>query len=284
MNIHIITDSSCDIPQDLINKHNIKVIPLNIYFGEEQFKAGVDIDTPTFYEKMRHSTELPKSAAPAPHDFLEVYKEIPAEEAIIVITLSNALSSTYDNARIAKDMLLEDQPNRKVEVITALTSSMGLGLIVLEAVSLRAEQSDYQEIVKTLQESVIRMKTIFTLDTLENVIKGGRLNRVKGTIANVLNIKLLLETNNQGEIEVREKVRGSKKAIQTLIDSVGEHVKHFDDKILAITHSNCEEKAGQVLEMIKTRYSFKDYILTEMGPLIGTYAGEGGVVIAFKED
>lgn len=282
MTIKIITDGAADLPVSFIKEHDIKVVPLNVSFGEKSFKTGIDIDNKTFYQMMKESKELPKSSCPAPYDFLEAYKEVPENEEILVFVLSQGLSGTYESAVLGMNMLLEEQPNRKIAVINTKTGSCGQILLIDEAVKLINSGADFDEILSNAQSSIESVNTFILLETLENVIKGGRLSKAKGAIANALNIKIILGVSNEGLIEVREKVRGEKKVLRRFIDQIGECGKDFEKKVLTMTHSNCEEKALDLLKEIKEKYNFKETILSEIGPLIGTYAGEGGIVISFK--
>lgn len=284
MATQIITDSSIDFPEELLNELNVKVVPLNLLFGDEEYKAGVDLDSPTFYQKLQESKELPKSSAPSPQDFLTKYEETSPEDKILVIALSEALSSTYDNAVLAKKMFHEEHPDRIVEVINAKTASSGLGVIVYRAAEMARDGESFESIVEQAHEYTEDTLTMFLLDTLENVIKGGRLDRVRGTIASALNIKLLMRASNEdGSLEVLDKVRGNKRAVREFIKKIGEYGHNLEDKVIAVAHSNCEEKAKALVAQIQERYKFKGVILSTMGPLIGTYAGEGALLVAFKK-
>lgn len=282
MTIKIITDGAADLPLSFIEEHDIKVVPLNVSFGEKGFKTGIDIDNKTFYRMMKESTALPKSSCPAPYDFLEAYKEVPEDKAIIVFSLSKGLSGTYESALVGMNMLLEEQPNRKITVLNTKTGSCGQILLIDEAVKLINSGAGFDDVIANAQSSIEAMNTLILLDTLENVVKGGRLGKAKAAIANALNIKIILEVSKEGLIEVREKVRGDKKVLRRFIEQIGECGQDFEKKVLTMTHSNCEEKALGLLKEIQDKYNFKETILSEIGPLIGTYAGEGGIVISFK--
>ncbi|WP_102349553.1 DegV family protein [Bacillus sp. Marseille-P3661] len=284
MTIKFITDGAADLPLDFVEKNKIKVVPLNIRFGEQQFKTGIDIDNQTFYKMMRETEELPKSSCPSPQDFLAAYLEVPEDQAIIVFALSKSLSGTYDSAVLAKSMLLEDQPSRQIEVIDTKTGSCGQILLIREAIELREKGAGFDAIVLHTEKAIEKTQTLILLETLENVIKGGRLSKTKAAIANALNIRIILGVSKEGAIEVKEKVRGNKKVLRRFIDQIDEYGSHFEEKILTMTHSNCEDKALSILGELKDRYKFKETILSEMGPLIGTYAGEGGIVISFKSN
>lgn len=284
MTIQLMTDGGADIPEELANLVDIKVIPLYLNFKDEQYKSGVDLDIESFYRKIEETKELPRSAAPSPNDFYEGYKQVDPSKPIIMISLSGGLSSTYENAVAGKNMLLEEEPNRKIEVINTKTASAGQALFLYEAYHKMQENYSFEEIVKHLQGKVKYSATLFVLKTLENLVLGGRLDKVKGTLAKTLNIKLLMKASEEGTIEVAEKVRGDKKSIRRFVDQIGEYAKTVEDKVLIMTHCNASDRAKQVLAEIKSKYSFKEAHLTEMGPLISTYGGEGALVISFFKD
>ncbi|MCP3029249.1 DegV family protein [Halobacillus sp. A5] len=285
MSIQLIVDGGADLPQQMIEEHHLKVVPLNIHFGEEQYKTGVTIDLPTFYTKLKASDELPTSSSPSPYDFYEKYKQVEGGTPILVLALTQGLSSTYDSAVMGRDMLLEEEPGRKITVLNTKTASCGIALLVHEAAGQIEAGKPFEEIVRHMEAKIEQTTTLFILKTLENVIKGGRLDKVKGTIAKTLNIKLLMKaTEDEGSIEVTEKVRGDKKSLRRFVEQIGEYAHHFEDKVIAMSHSHDEERGHSVLQTIKEKYPFKDSIFTETGPLISTYAGESGLVIAFFKD
>ncbi|PAV30702.1 fatty acid-binding protein DegV [Virgibacillus profundi] len=284
MDFQLMTDGGADIPKQLNDKLDIAVVPLYLHFKDDQYKSGVEIDLPTFYKKIKENNELPHSAAPSPNDFYDAYKQIDPETPILMLSLSKGLSSTYDNALIGKNMLLEEEPERKIEVINTKTASCGIALLLHEADVKYQENYSFDEIVKHLHECVEQTTTLFVLKTLENLVLGGRLDKVKGTIAKTLNIKLLMKASEEGSIEVSEKVRGDKKSIRRFIEQIGEYTKNFEDKVISMTHCNAEDRAKKVLAEIRSKYPFKGELLTETGPLISTYGGEGALVISFFKD
>ncbi|WP_226585440.1 DegV family protein [Halobacillus litoralis] len=285
MTIQIIIDGGGDLPAGVMEKHNIISVPLNLHFGDEQYKTGETIDLATFYSKLKESEELPRSSSPSPNDFYEKYKKIDADQEILVLAMTQGLSSTYESAVIGKNMLIEEEPNRKIVVLNTKTASCGISLLVNEALKKIDEGLNFDEIVAHMEERIEKTTTLFILKTLENVIKGGRLDRMKGTLAKTLNIKLLLKASEEeGSVEVTEKVRGNKKSIRRFVEQIGEYAHTLEDRVIAMSHCNDEERGKKVLETIKERYNFKDSLFMEMGPLISTYSGEGGLVVAFFKD
>jgi DegV family protein with EDD domain len=279
MAIKIFSDGSADLPKRILEQLGITLVPLSVHFENDEYKS--DMDLSLFYKKMKDESTLPKTCSPSPNCFYERFQETDPNEDILCISLSSALSSTYHHALMGKTMLDEEQPGvRNIEVIDSKNASLGLGLLVYKAAKMAKEGHTMQDMVQTLKRNITEVKNYFVLDTLENVVKGGRLDRVRGAIASVLNIKLLMKASEEGTLEVVEKARGTQNAIKKMIDRIGDAGHDFEKRILAIAHSNCEERAREVMEMILKRYPFKEVIMSEMGPVIGTYAGEGGILVS----
>lgn len=284
MSIQLMVDGGADLPKGFIEKFNIKVIPLNIHFKEETYKASVDLTIEEFYNKMKDANDLPKTSAPSPNEFNEAFKQVDPNTPILLLSLSKNISATYQNANIGKDMLLEEEPSRQIEIINTKTASSGIALLLNEAIKLKMKQINYKDLVDQIKQYVEKTTTLFSLVTVDNLIKGGRLDKFRGAIAKTLNIKLLMKASDEGEIGVTEKVRGEKKSIRRLIEQIGDYIETLEHKTIALAHSNCEDKAKSIIESIKERYKPKETLMMDMGPLIATYAGEGGIVISFLED
>ncbi|GAA0452530.1 DegV family protein [Alkalibacillus silvisoli] len=284
MSIQFMVDGGADLPQGFSEKFNIKVIPLNIHFDDGVYKAGVELSTKQYYEKFLESEEIPKTSAPSPNDFYEAFKEVDPTSPILLLSLTKNLSATYQNATIGRDMLLDEEPEREIEIINTKTASCGITLLLNEAIKMKIKSEEFQKIVTETKQNVEKTVTLFSLKTVENLIKGGRLDKFRGTIAKTLNIKLLMKASDEGEIDVTEKVRGEKKALRRLVEQIGDYTKTLDGKTITMSQSNCESKAKKVLSQIKEHYNHNEDYIVEMGPLIANYAGEGGLVISFLED
>lgn len=279
MKIKIFSDGSADLPKRILEQLGITLVPLSVHFEQEHYDSTMDLNL--FYRKMKEEPVLPKTCSPSPNTFFDHFMDTPENQDILCISLSSALSSTYHHALMGKTMVEEEHPGkRNIEVLDSKNASLGLGLLVYKAAKMSKEGHTMQDLMQMMRRSITEVKNYFVLDTLENVVKGGRLDRVRGAIASVLNIKLLMRASEEGNLEVLEKVRGTQNAIKKLIDRIGDAGHGFEQRVLAIGHSNCEERAREVMEMILKRYPFKDVILAEMGPVIGTYAGEGGILVS----
>ncbi|MDQ0088754.1 DegV family protein with EDD domain [Paenibacillus anaericanus] len=279
MAIKIITDSGSDLPIEYIKRFNVSVVNLSVHFNHEKMPG--DMDAETFYHKMRESKALPTTASPSPLDFLDKFKEVEEGTDILVICMSSNISSTYQTAMMALDMYREEGHTNRIEIIDSKTFSGGLSLVV----GLAAQWAESCKNLTELKEKVVHqckeVKAFFTLETLENVIKGGRLNRLSGAVASVLNIKLLLKISEEGTVEVVEKTRGMQNALKALLARLEEKQHDYEKAVIAIVHSNCEKRALEIKDRILEKHPFKEVLFSNMGPIMGTYAGEGGVGIAF---
>ncbi|UQZ32159.1 DegV family protein [Paenibacillus sp. PK3_47] len=279
MTIKIITDSGSDLPLEYIQKYDVTIVHLPVHFQEELMPE--DTDTKAFYAKMRESKELPTTASPSPQVFLDKFKEVEAGTDILVICMSSNISSTYQAARIAKEMYEEEGFPNAIELIDSKTFSGGLSLVVAMACKWSETVSSLAELKAMVERKAEEVTAYFTLDTLENVIKGGRLNRLSGAVASVLNIKLLLKISDEGTVEVVEKTRGLPKALTQLLNKLEEKQHDYEQAVIAIVHSNAEKLALEIKERILEKHPFKEILFSSMGPVMGTYAGEGGIGVAF---
>ncbi|MBC6696115.1 DegV family protein [Terrisporobacter mayombei] len=273
--IKIISDSSCDLSKEIIEKYKIDIVPLNISFGEEIYVDG-ELEKKEFYRKMKESKELPKTSCPSPDMFLKSYE---GEEDVIVLTIASKLSGTYSSALLAKSMYEENNPNKKIAVIDSESGSVAQGLLAIKGYDMIREGKTFEEIVERLES--IKKDIVFygTLETLENAIKGGRINPLAGKIINALNFKAIIKIGD-GEVKPIDKARGDKNSIKKVIDKVCDTINEDENKSLIISHANCIEKANKVKELMLEKHSFENILIEEVGAVIGTYSSEGAILIA----
>lgn len=273
--IKIITDSSCDLNKDIIEKYNIKVVPLNVSFGEDVYIDG-ELDKKEFYERMRNSKELPKTSCPSPEKFMQSYE---GDEDVIVLTIASALSGTYSAAILAKNMILEENPNKKIAVIDTESGSIGHGQFVIKAAKLIDEGKNFEEAVYTI-EKLKKDKFFYgSLETLENAIKGGRVNPLAGKLINALNMKVIIKVSD-GVVKPIDSARGCNNSIKKVVGKTNDIINSGKYTSLAIAHANCLEKAQKAKEMILKNHSFEEVIITEIGSVMGTYTSEGAVLVS----
>lgn len=275
-NIRIIAERSSDLPKELLEKYNIHMVGINVCFGEESFIVGPDTDTETFYNKMKESRELPKTSSPSPDRFIELFD---CEEDVIVLTLTSKLSSTYSSAELAKTMYLEEHKNKKIEVIDTMSGSIGSGLLILKAAQLAQEGKTIEEVVEEIEKYKKEIVFYGVLDTLENAIKGGRVNPIAGKLINALNFKVVIKID-EGLVKPVDKARGEVNSIKKLLEKVKSEVENTPHKTISIGHANCLEKALKIKKLIEENSDFKDIVIAEISPVMATYTAEGAILIA----
>jgi len=279
MKLNIIADSSCDLPEKYLK--NIKLAPMTLKFKDEVFQDRVDISPAAFYKKIKSINYSPGSAAPSAGDFL---KHIKKDHDNFIIAISSALSSSYNNALVAKDLFLDkvnDGVDGVVHVFDTLNASVGEGLVILKLLELREKSMDNSTLVNELGSYIEGLNTFFILEHMDNLINSGRLNKIMGKIVSLLNIKLLMGKDKNGAIKLYDKIRGSKRAFNKLLDYIDKYGNDLENKYLGIAHYDCYEKAKEFKEEVEKRYNFKEIIITEMGPTIATYADRDAILISF---
>ncbi|MFY9189030.1 MAG: DegV family protein [bacterium] len=274
--LRLVTDSSADLPKELIQKHEIEVVPLKVLVGGKEYTEGVDITPHEFYQRMFAASNLPKTSQPSPADFAQVFRRLSAEgDNILCLTISSKLSGTYQSACTGNEMV-----GNKAVVFDTLAGSLGHGLQVLRAAELAATGSLLDDIVKELEVFRADMTILILLDTLENIVKGGRLSQFQGSLAKVLNIKVLLE-GVEGAVELKKKVRGRRRFLNQVIEIIGERRSDLAQRTFGITHVDNLEDANFLKDAILTEYKPKDVIINTMGSTMATYAGRNGMIVSF---
>ncbi|GAE92287.1 DegV family protein [Gracilibacillus boraciitolerans JCM 21714] len=274
--VQFITDSSADLPKDLLEKYNIYIVPLSVQIEETQYLEGISITPPEFYQKMFSTDELPKTSQPSPSDFADLFTKLAEkEEEILCFTISSGLSGTYQSACLGKEL-----SKTNVTIFDTLGGSLGHGLQILKAVELADKGWKLGDIIPVIEKIRDEMNILILLDTIENVVKGGRLSRFQGSIVKVLNIKVILEGIN-GKIEVLEKIRGNKRFFKRALNIIGERKADFSETVFGITHTGNFEDVEFLKTEIEKRYNPREIIINYMGATMGTYAGKGGTIISF---
>jgi DegV family protein with EDD domain len=273
--LQVVTDSSCDLPEELIKEHNIKVVPLNISIDGEVFREGVDISQAEFYDRMARSQALPKTSQPSPAVFADVFRELSDFGQVLCLTISSKLSGTYQSACLGRDLSAVG-----ANVFDTLAGSLGHGLQVLKACELAKAGCTMREALDELQQYRQRMKIVILLQTLENIVKGGRLSRLQGGLANVLNIRALLH-NVDGEVQLLEKVRGGKRFLGRALHTIQGFAPDLTGRDVGITHFRNSADAADIGQALTERSNARDVIINAMGATMATYAGEGGLIISF---
>ncbi|HLR21459.1 MAG TPA: DegV family protein [Tissierellaceae bacterium] len=278
MDYKIVADSSCDLNEELEKNLNIDLIPFNISIDDEEFTDDEDLNIKNLIDSMKKSPNPVKTSCPSPGDFLKKFKKA---KDIFAVTISANLSGTYNSAMLAKDMILDEYPNKFVHVFNSKSASVGETLVSLKIEELIKEKLDNLEIVKTVEKYIDEMKTFFILESLDNLIKNGRISKVKGLVASILNFRPIMGEDGEGNIQLVENHRGSKKSMNRLVEIIGETQEDFQHKVLAIAHANASSKARDLKEQIEKKYNFKEVIIVETKGLSTAYANDGGIILAY---
>lgn len=281
LNSKIIADSCCDLNKELKEKLKVDLVPLSIEIGDYNLRDDENLDTMELIQLMKDSHKAPKTSCPSPGEYMEKFQ---GEDNIFVVTLSSALSGSYNSAMLAKKMIidnLEDKKNKFIHIFDSLSASIGQTLISIKIHELIEKNLENHIIVEKVNNYIKEMKTFFILESLDNLVKSGRLSKIKGKIASTLNIKPIMGEDGAGNIREVEKIRGSKKAFRRLAKIIGEQGEKFEEKIIGIAHCNALEKAKELKEEILKRYNFKDIIIVETAGISTVYANNGGIIIAF---
>jgi DegV family protein with EDD domain len=279
--IAIVTDSTSDMPKDIAKKLGITVVPLTVIFEKESFlDDGKEITIEEFYKKIRSVKKLPTTTQPTPKDFIKVYSNILEEyDSIISIHISKKMSGTINSTELAKKEL----PGKDIEIIDTGYVHFPLGFIALKAGQLAQEGKSKQEILKNISDLQSKVKVLFIPSTLEYLKKGGRIGKAKGLIASILEIKPIL-TIHDGEVSQFKTTRRWNQAKSELIQSMKNMVKNPHNLIVSIGDSDAKEDAAEMEERIKAEFHPKKIYRVDIGAVVGTHLGPGGIGITFYEE
>ena len=283
MAIKIVTDSSCDLGINFIEENNIELIPLLLNLDGETLKddLGKSLGYREFYEKLRAGS-MPSTSQINIYTFEEKFKELLDKGyEILYIGLSSALSGTFNSANMARNNILEENPNAKIAVVDSISVSMGLGMLIKKAYEMINEGKMLEEIVQWIEENKNKVIHAILVDDLKHLKRGGRVSASTAAVGSILNIKPLLKLNNSGAVEAAEKVKGKKKALKRLASIVKEKAINIENEILYIMHGDALEEAQYLKEMILQELNFKDVKVEYIGTVIGTHGGPGTIAAVF---
>lgn len=278
MSIRIITDSTSDIPANLLKEYGIIQLPLTVCFGQEQYRDRLDLTPAQFFKKLAEGKALPTTSQVNPSAFVDAYKKVLDEgDSIISIHISADLSGTYQSAEIAKQILGDD----RISVIDSRTATLSLGKIVLKAAELVRQGMNHNDVVKNIEEYKNTLKLIIVVDTLEYLKRGGRLSGTQALIGEMLNIKPML-TIDGGKVIVIDKVRGHKRALIRIIEIMKERGSDLKGQTVGIANAAAPEVSLQLKEMMAKEFGIKEFIETEVGCVISTHTGPGAYGVIYR--
>ena len=276
MTIRLVTDSTADIPRDQAQAAGITVVPLTVFFGDEAYLDGVELDNASFYRKLHASKELPRTSQPSPAAFQEAYTNLIDEgaDAILSVHLSSKLSGTYQSACTARDTLPDNVKKIPIEIIYSKNISIAMSRSIMRAAQEVKEGLGLPEIKAHLLDELAHTRILAVLDTLEYVKRGGRIGGARAFLGNMLSVKPIISLKD-GEVIPVEQPRTRNKAYARVAELVREmgKIEH-----VSIAESS-EGFAEQLAQYIKTVYT-SDLPVYKLGATLGTHTGPGTAAIA----
>lgn len=274
----IVTDSTCDLDQDVLQKHRIRMVPLNIHFGSETFKDRVDLLPTAFFKKLESKGAPPTTSQPSPREFQALYEKFLAEGMEVVsLHISSKMSGTWQSALLAKRELA----NERIHVVDSLTTSVGLGAIVLECAGAAEKGKSAPEILAVASHMIRNTRLLFVVDTLEYLQRGGRIGMAAAFIGGLLNIKPILELKD-GVVFPLERVRGTRKAQNRFISLVGEYMEaHRGQEVrAAFAWSGDPQNLEAMFPEMNQHFDCRGALRMEIGAVVGAHVGPGTIGIA----
>lgn len=276
MTVKIVTDSSCDLPDELVTQHGIDVVPLTIRFGAEELVDRVALSPAEFWARCATSAELPSTAAPAPGAFEEVFRRAAAAgaEGVMCVVLSSKLSATGESAQAAARAVADVVP---VTVVDSLSVSLGHGIIAVQGARRAGEGATLDEIVAMAEDMARRTKIFATLDTLEYLKRGGRIGAAQALLGSILSIKPCIEVVD-GKVEPGPKQRTRSRSLQWLADQVGAH-KGVEN--LAILHGDAPD-VETLRGLLSAHFPREEVVIGQLGAVVGAHTGPRTIGVAFQ--
>lgn len=272
-NLKIICDSLADVPENLVKRYDIEVIPLTIRINNVEYKDGQNLTNEEFYKLIKECKEIPKTSQATYVQFEEVFKKyLNQGKSILYISGSSKVTGTYQSAMITKNDL-----QGEIHIFDSLNLSYGCGAQVVTACEMNEEGKSIDEIIKKLEEIRDNILVLFAVDNLEYLKKGGRLSASKAVIGSMLSIKPILQMQDGLVVNI-DQARGHKKVISKMISMAKNYVKDdIENKRIGIAHGDNEIEFEKLKEAIKSELNFNQMTETKIGPSIGSHTGAGTI-------
>lgn len=278
MSFHIVCDSCTDLTGEDFAKGCYTWIPLTLLVDGEEIIDDDTFDQASFLKKVSESTGEVKSACPAPESYMEAYQ---AADDIYVVTLSAELSGSYNSAVLGKNLYEEEYGEKNIHIFNSRGASTTQLLIARKIYEYASKGLPFQEVVERVETYISTQRTYFVLETLEVLRKNGRLSKLTATVAEVLNIKPVMEGTREGVIQKLTQARGTKKALMKLVDAVVKEGRDLSQRVLAIAHCNCPKRAEFVKNLIEEKLTVGEIVVIETRGVSTLYACDGGIILSY---
>lgn len=279
----ITTDTTSDLPDDYVKKHDLRVVPLYYSFDDEVYGDKKQLEPKDFYNKMRAGS-MPTTMAVNPKNAKDIFISLLDQGYdILHIAFSSALSGSCSvTATVARD-LCEEIPGANIIVIDSLCASLGEGLLVHKAVKLKEAGKSMNDIADWLEKNKLNLCHIFTVDDLHHLHRGGRVSKTTAIIGTLINVKPVLHVDNEGRLVPLNNVRGRKKALLSLVEHMDKRLAGYRDKndTVFISHGDSLEDAEYVASLVRERFGIEDILINYVSPTIGSHSGPGTIALFF---
>ena len=275
--VAIVTDSTANLPDDIIAQYNLNVVPLNVNWGGQSYLDGIDITAAEFYKRLSTDKESPTTSQPSAGQFEELFSKLfESYESIVGIFLSDALSGTLDSARTAANTM-KDRP---IELVDTRSISFGLGYMVLAAARAAEKGQSQAEVANAARSLINAMHFTFVVETLEYLHRGGRIGGAQRLLGSVLSIKPLLHLLD-GKVEALESVRTKRKAVNRMLDIAVADTQGKGDVRAAVVHASAPQEAKAFRQEVVEKLNPVELMLDELTPVIGTHVGPGTIGLVY---
>ena len=280
----IITDSTCDMPQEMADELGLAILPIRVSMEDKEYAHyldGRELGFHEFYEKLRAGVPAKTSAANQ-EDFLSLMEPaLAAGRDVLYIGFSSGLSSTYNVGVMTAAQLAEKYPERKVYTVDSLSASLGQGLLVYHAVQQKLAGKSIDEVRAFVEENRLHLCHWFTVDDLQHLKRGGRVSAAAAAFGTMLNIKPVLHVDDEGHLIPVGKVQGRTTSIKALLKKMQETAIDPAEQVVFISHGDCEKDAEKLAAMVRESIGPKEIVLNPIGPVIGAHSGPGTVALFF---
>lgn len=279
--VAIVTDSTACIPQELVQKHDIEIVPVVFVFGDRSYQDGIDMSTAEFYERLRQAKNLPTTSGSMPEPFLDAYRRASQKaDNILCITVPAKLSGMYNSALMAADMAKKSLPDVKIKVLDCSTAAAGQGLVVLETSKAIANGKNLDEAIEITNKVMQRVHLLATLDTLKYLVKGGRVPLAAALATSLLQIKPIF-TVSSGEARPLTNARTMPGAIKQILKMMEQRADNKKPLHVAVMHADALGRARELSDEITKRFNCAELFTTEFTPVMGVHTGPGVIGVAF---
>ena len=284
MSFRIVTDTSANLPSELLEQHDIPVIPFSYYMNgvEANCMDTRLFDGKAYFDAIRNGAAVTTSQI-TPQLYMDTLRPyLKAGEQILFVGMSSGISGSYHCAELAKEELLEEFPEASIELVDTLGASLGEGLLVLKAAECRAQGMPLASVAELLRAERHRMCQIFTVDDLMHLRRSGRLSNIQAVVGTMLRIKPLLKGNEQGQIVTYGKCRGRRHAIEALAERYAEFVSDPQTQTVGIAHADCQEDADYLISLLNKKRPPKDILTVCYEPVTGSHVGPATLALFFE--